>query len=121
MSFDPNKPVTLEEYNATLRDSVNAYYVHAMNDPAMSKEEAINSTAEMSENYLGAVQEFQEAQEAQSGPNAGMQAGESAGVQEDNTASVETGTVDAGPSEDSVSEDNGINNDGGDLDDGMDI
>lgn len=62
MSFDPNKSVSLEEYNATLRGSVNAYYEHAMNDPTMSKEEAIKSTAEMSEKYLEAVQEFQETQ-----------------------------------------------------------
>ena len=36
MAFDP-KPVSLEEYNQSLRDSVNAYYVHAMNDPSMSR------------------------------------------------------------------------------------
>jgi len=62
MSFNPN-PVSLDEYNATLRGAVNAYYVHAMNDPTMSKEDAIKSTAEMSEKYLDAVQEFQESQE----------------------------------------------------------
>lgn len=61
------KPVTLEEYNATLRDSVNAYYTHAMNDPRMSREEAIQSTAEMSEGYLNAVNGFQEAQAAEVG------------------------------------------------------
>ena len=129
MSFDPGKPVTLEEYNASLRDSVNAYYVHAMNDPSMSKDEAIRSTAEMSERYLGAVQEFQEAQGVQTGTNTGIQSGEStgirsgesAGVQEDNAASVETGPADDGLSGNSVSEDDGIDNDGGDLDDGMDI
>ena len=31
MSFE-YKPVSLEEYNHTLRDSVNAYYTHAMNE-----------------------------------------------------------------------------------------
>lgn len=62
MSFD-YKPVSLEEYNQTLRDSVNAYYTHAMNDPNMSNEDAIKSTGEMAENYLDAVQEFQETQE----------------------------------------------------------
>lgn len=62
MSFE-YKPVFLEEYNQTLRDSVNAYYTHAMNDPNMSDEDALKSTGEMAEQYLDAVQEFQETQE----------------------------------------------------------
>ena len=62
MSFE-YKPVSLEEYNHTLRDSVNAYYTHAMNDPNMSNEDALKSTGEMAEQYLDAVQEFQEPQE----------------------------------------------------------
>lgn len=70
--MDFNKPVTLEEYNATLRDSVNAYYTHAINDPTMSREEAIQSTAEMSEGYLNAVSEFQEAQAAEVSNTADM-------------------------------------------------
>ena len=62
MSFE-YKPVFLEEYNQTLRDSVNAYYTHAMNDPNMSNEDTLKSTGEMAEQYLDAVQEFQETQE----------------------------------------------------------
>lgn len=62
MSFE-YKPVFLEEYNQTLRDSVNTYYTHAMNDPNMSDEDALKSTGEMAEQYLDAVQEFQETQE----------------------------------------------------------
>lgn len=62
MSFE-YKPVSLQEYNQTLRDSVNAYYTHAMNDPNMSNEDALKSTGEMAEQYLDAVQEFQETQE----------------------------------------------------------
>ena len=62
MSFE-YKPVFLEEYNQTLRDSVNAYFTHAMNDPNMSNEDALKSTGEMAEQYLDAVQEFQETQE----------------------------------------------------------
>ena len=62
MSFE-YKPVSLEEYNQTLRDSVNAYYTHATNDPNMSNEDALKSTGEMAEQYLDAVQEFQETQE----------------------------------------------------------
>ena len=57
MSFE-YKPVSLEKYNQTLRDSVNAYYTHAMNDPNMSNEDALKSTGEMAEQYLDAVQEF---------------------------------------------------------------
>ena len=64
MSFDP-KPVTLEEYNQSLRDTVNAYYEHAMQDPSMPEEDAIQSTAEMSEKYLDAVDEFQQEQSTQ--------------------------------------------------------
>ena len=64
MSFDP-KPVTLEEYNQSLRDTVNAYYEHAMQDPSMTEEDAIQSTAEMSEKYLDAVEEFQQEQGTQ--------------------------------------------------------
>lgn len=64
MSFDP-KPVTLEEYNQSLRDTVNAYYEHAMQNPSMTEEDAIQSTAEMSEKYLDAVEEFQQEQDMQ--------------------------------------------------------
>lgn len=64
MSFDP-KPVTMEEYDQTLRDTVNAYYTHAINDPSMSNEDALKSTGETAEKYLGATQEFQEAQNVQ--------------------------------------------------------
>ena len=64
MSFAP-KPVTFEEYNQSLRDTVNAYYEHAMQDPSMTEEDAIQSTAEMSEKYLDAVEEFQQEQDMQ--------------------------------------------------------
>lgn len=61
MSFNP-KPVSLEEYNQTLRDSVNAYYNSEINNPNVSNEEAVQSTNEMSERYIEAVQEFQNEQ-----------------------------------------------------------
>lgn len=51
--------VTAQEYDQTLRAAVNAYYEHAINDPSMSREEAINSTAQMAEQYLAASEEFQ--------------------------------------------------------------
>ncbi len=64
MNFD-YKPVTLDEYNQSLRDTVNAFYSHSINDPNMSKEDALKSTGEMAEKYLEAVEEFQEAQNVQ--------------------------------------------------------
>ena len=134
MSFDPNKPVSLEEYNATLRDSVNAYYEHAMNDPTMSKEEAIKSTAEMSEKYIDAVQEFQESRGMQTtagvSTNEGVQSIESNGVQADANAldataisAGDTGAVDSGVSGGGIGDDDsgGVDNDGDGIDDGMDI
>lgn len=134
MSFDPNKPVSLEEYNATLRDSVNAYYEHAINDPTMSKEEAIKSTAEMSEKYIDAVQEFQESQGMQTtagvSMNEGAQSIGSNGIQTDANAldataisAGDTGAVDSGVSGGGIDDDDfgGVDNDGDGVDDGMDI
>ena len=51
MSFDPT-PVSLEEYNQSLRDPVN--------DNTISEDGAVNETAQMSENYLMAVENFQD-------------------------------------------------------------
>ena len=65
MSFEP-KAVTLEEYDDSLHNTVNAYYQYAMNDPSMTQEEAITSTAEVAENYLNAVDEFQAETEMES-------------------------------------------------------
>ena len=129
MPFDPNKPVSLEEYNATLRGSVNAYYEHAMNDPTMSKEEAIKSTAEMSEKYIDAVQEFQESLGMQTtagvSMNEGVQSIGSNGIQADadalDTTCISAGdtAVDSRVSEGGIGDDDsgGVDNDG----DGMDI
>lgn len=58
-------PVKLERYSQNLRDQVNEYYMHAMNDPSMTQEEALRSTYEMAERSLEAVEEFQEAQNNQ--------------------------------------------------------
>ena len=134
MSFDPNKPVSLEEYNAALRNSVNAYYEHAINDPTMSKEEAIKSTAEMSEKYIDAVQEFQESQGMQTtagvSMNEGAQSIGSNGIQTDANAldataisAGDTGAIDSGVSGGGIGDDDfgGVDNDGDGVDDGMDI
>jgi hypothetical protein len=112
-----------------------------MEDPTMSKEEAIKSTAEMSEKYLDAVQEFQESQGMQTttsvGANDGVQPVESNGVQADtntldmtDASDVTAGSVDSDVSGDEIgndgsddgidNDDDGIDDDGID-DDGMDI
>jgi aspartyl-tRNA synthetase len=133
MSFNPNESVSLEEYNAALRGSVNAYYEHAMNNQTMSKEAVIKSTAEMSEKYLEAVQEFQETQGTQNltgvAVTDGIQSAESNGTQADtNTVGVlaaDNGDVDSGVSGGGICDaDSGsgcVDNDVGGVDDGMDI
>lgn len=56
-------PVTAEDYDKSMRETVNAYYEHAMSDPNMSKEEAMQETANMAEEYLSAMEEISAAQE----------------------------------------------------------
>lgn len=113
MSFD-YKPVSLEEYNQSLRDAVNAYYTHAINDPSMRREDALKSTGEMAEKYLDAVQEFQEAQEAQ---NAIVE-NYTEIIQE--TTEVENGTVTETSNVEATSEDASVDNDGLDGGEGCD-
>ena len=55
--------MTVEEYDQFLRNAVNEYYVHAMNDPNMSKEEALRTSGEAAERYLTAVEEYKAAME----------------------------------------------------------
>lgn len=111
MSLD-YKPVTLDEYNQSLRDTVNAYYTHALNDPNMSTEDALKSTGEMAEKYLEAVEEFQDAQStpvAASIENNGNELTDS--VEVDNTAEATS---------DMSAEDEGIDS-GEDCEDGLDL
>ena len=125
MGFDP-KPVSLEEYNQSLRDSVNAYYQHAMNDPNMSQDEAISSTAQTAENYLNAVDEFQAAQlgtgnavDASTSVNDGISNTEGVSVN-DGVSNTEGVSADDGISG-AEDIDAGEDLDGGeDCDDGMD-
>lgn len=69
MTFDPNKPVSLEEYNETLSQSYAATYEHMKTDPTLSQEELVEQASTMSEKYHEAIQEFQEAQDVQNGEN----------------------------------------------------
>lgn len=85
--------VSFQEYDQTLRDAVNAYYEHAMNDPSMSREEAVQSTAQMSEQYLNATEEFQANMESEtqavntgneiSAGNDGLEGSEEGGIDSD--------------------------------------
>ena len=105
MTFDPNKPVSLEEYNATLSQSYAATYEHMKTDPTLSQEEFVEQASTMSEKYHEAIQEFQEAQDVQNGEN--MNTNEEVQVSDD------------GISVNDVDNDDGINNGG--IDNDMDI
>lgn len=105
MTFDPNKPVSLEEYNATLSQSYAATYEHMKTDPTLSQEEFVEQASTMSEKYHEAIQEFQEAQDVQNGEN--MNINEEVQVSDD------------GISVNDVDNDDGINNGG--IDNDMDI
>ena len=54
--------VTKEEYDSTLRKSVNKFYEHELNNPSTSKEEVLSSTSAMAEEYINAVDAFDAAQ-----------------------------------------------------------
>ena len=126
MTFDPNKPVSLEEYNATLSQSYAATYEHMKTDPTLSQEEFVEQASTMSEKYHEAIQEFQEAQDVQNGEN--MNTNEeiqnsSEALDREDSPQV-GGTTDTEVSDDSISvndvdNDDGINNGG--IDNDMDI
>ncbi len=90
MNNDNNKwadmHVDRETFNNTLRDSVNAYYEHAMNDPSVSNEEAIAETAQVAEAYHNEMDAFDAAQ-AEAAASAEVSAG-----------AVDTGSAGAGVS-----------------------
>lgn len=84
-----NQHVTAEQYNQAMHDAVNAYYTHAMNDPSMSHEEAINSTAQMAERGLAAQEEFQANLDANQELDNGQQ--EDPGLTNDDSAGLDNG------------------------------
>lgn len=67
--------VSRETYDNTLRDSVNAYYEHAMNDPSISQEQAISETSQVSEGYLSAMDAFDAAQAESSSESTSVDSG----------------------------------------------
>ena len=94
MSNINDAKVTMEDYHNSLHNSVNAFYEHAMNDPTMSKEEAMQETAQMAERALTAEEEAQAffaSSEQEAGNAVGEEAG-SAGVSANTTGGMENGT-----------------------------
>lgn len=136
MSFDPNKPVSLEKYNETLSSTYAMTYEHMKNDPMLSQEEFIQQASTMSEKYHDAIQEFQCAQGAKAESDVsvteGIRSFESNGVQADtNTvdaagiSTTDITTVDSGVSEGDIdvggSGGGVVDNDGDGVDAGMDV
>lgn len=56
-TFQPS-PVSREQFEATLHDSVNSYYQHALNDPQLLYEEVVAETSQMAEQHFDAIAEF---------------------------------------------------------------
>lgn len=54
-------PVTIEDYDNSMRATVNAFYEHAKNDRSLSHDEAVAQTGQMAENYLNTMNELQTA------------------------------------------------------------
>ena len=133
ISLDPNKPVSLEEYNETLSNTYVTTYEHMKNDQTLSQEEFIQQANAMSEKYHDAIQEFQNAQDEKNvNVIDDIQLAESNEIQSDvnvvdmmGVSAMDTGTVDFGVSDDSIGDDalgdEGVDNDGDGVDGGMDI
>lgn len=125
MTFDPNKPISLEEYNATLSHGYTMTYEHMKTDPTLSQEEFVQQASAMSEKYHEAIQEFQEAQDIQNGVNMneGIQSdSENLGAETVPNVGAETTDIevsDGSISTSGVDNTDGIDNDG--IDDSMDI
>ena len=105
-------PVTIEDYDKSMRDSVNAFYEHAMNDPSMSREEAIAQTSQMAESYLNTMEELQEAHE--NGEIASVNDTEINSAEVETTGDLsyeETGTNEGVGDESGVGDDGGIGDD----------
>lgn len=125
MTFDPNKPVSLEEYNATLSHGYIMTYEHMKTDPTLSQEEFVQQASAMSEKYHEAIQEFQKAQDIQNGVNMneGIQSdSENLGAETVPNVGAETTDIevsDGSISTSGVDNTDGIDNEG--IDDSMDI
>ena len=139
VDMDPVYREELKKCCAVFRHiGISLSLIHILNDPSMSQDEAISSTAQTAENYLNAVDEFQAAQlgtgnavDASASVNDGISNTEGVTVN-DGVSNTEGVSADDGVSNtEGVSADDGISGaedidagedlDGGeDCDDGMD-
>ncbi len=105
-----NLKVTENQANTTLRDSVNKFYEHEMNDSSVSQQEALQNTATMTEGYLNYMENFRQAQNTEDGM-----------LVESETVSSVQSTMDGGVAEGATTNgtSNGIDTGGG-IDGGVD-
>ena len=129
MTFDPNRPVSLEEYNATLSQGYTMIYEHMKTDPTLSQEEFVQQASAMSEKYHEAIHEFQEAQDMENEVNVNANEeiqNSSESLDTESISNEEVGTIDIEASEENsntngVDNDDGIDNDGDGIDGSMDF
>lgn len=84
-----NWHVSREEVELTQHEAINAYYQHALNDPSMSREEAIQSTAQMAEQH----EAYMEAYDAEQAANVQEQ---ETGIQAESGEDMGAGQEDGG-------------------------
>ena len=112
-------PVTVEDYDNSMRSTVNAFYEHALNDPSMSQEEAIAQTSQMAENYLNTMDEINTAHE--NGEIMSNNDSINAEISEENAGETVTDSAVSDVNDldnDGIEEDGGADEDGGVDDDG---
>ena len=112
-------PVTVEDYDNSMRATVNAFYEHALNDPSMSQEEAIAQTSQMAENYLNTMDEINTAHE--NGEIMSNNDSINAEISEENAGETVTDSAVSNVNDldnGGIEEDGGADDDGGVDDDG---
>lgn len=75
MSDGPDMHVTYEQARDQIHATVNAIYEHNLNDPTMTRDEAIQSTAESAEKGLTYLEDLQAEMNAQENAGNGLQGG----------------------------------------------
>ena len=107
-----NWHVSREEVEQTQHEAINAYYQHALNDPAMSREEAIQTTAQMAEQHEAYMEAFdaEQAANAQAAEAQEAAAQEAGGMEE---GGVEEGGAGEGGAGEGGAGDGGVGDGGG--------
>lgn len=107
-----NLHVSKETYEQTMHDAVNAFYMHAQNDPTITQED-VN---EMAERALEAIDEFAAQEAAAQGANEAAGAAEAQAETIGGPANAEETGLEAGPENDAP--DNGEEGPGNDTEGG---